>query len=83
MPSAPVWAGGGRVVNKRFYGEAHPGGPAFYTVEPPLTATSIQWSHFWWTVHTFTLVQTSLKRLLSPVPKVAVCGEVQLYTIFD
>ena len=45
MPSAPVGAGGEggeTVVNKRFYGKAHPGGPAFYTVDPPLTATPIQ-----------------------------------------
>ena len=56
MPSAPVGGGRGRVVSKLFYGEDHPGGPAFYAVEPTLTATSIQWSNFWWTVHTFTVV---------------------------
>ena len=40
----------------------------FYTM-----ATSLQWSpFFWWTVHTLTLVQTSLERPLSFFPKVAV-----------
>ena len=33
----------------------------FITVEPPLTATSLQQPFFWWTVHTFTLVSTSLQ----------------------
>ena len=44
-----------------------------YTVEPPLTATSLQQPFFFWgTVHTFTLVSTSLQWPLSSVPKVAV-----------
>ena len=38
----PLWGVGERVVNRRFYGKAHPEGPAFYTVDPPLTATPIQ-----------------------------------------
>ena len=42
------------------------------TVEPPLTATSLQRPFFWPTVHTLTLVSTSLQWLLSSVPKVAV-----------
>ena len=48
----------------------------FITVKPPLTATSQQQpplsnSHFFWrTVHTSTLVWTSLQRPLSSVPKV-------------
>ena len=32
------------------------------TVETPPTATSLQRPFFWWTVHTFTIVSTSLKR---------------------
>ena len=86
MPSAPVGGrGGGRetVVNKRFYRETHPEGPAFYTVEPPLTATSIQWSHI--------LVDSTWIDSCLNLPKTATffcpqggrCGEVQLYTIFD
>ena len=48
------------------------------TVEPPITATSPQPpplynGHFFWlTVHTFTLVSTSLRWLLCSVPKVAI-----------
>ena len=48
------------------------------TVEPSLMATSPQQlplyngHFFWWTVHTFELVSTSLQWPLSSVPKVAV-----------
>ena len=41
------------------------------TVKPPLIISS-QWPLFWWTVHTLTLVSTSLQRSLSSVPKVAI-----------
>ena len=43
-----------------------------YTVEPPLMATSKQQPFFWPTVHTLSLVSTSLQWPLSSVPKVAI-----------
>ena len=43
-----------------------------YAVESLVTITSLQRPLFWRTVHTFTLVSTSLQRSLSHVLKVAV-----------
>ena len=53
-----------------------PGNPVTNTVQPPLTATSLQWPLFFVPadkkIHTLILVKTSLQRPLSSVPKVAV-----------
>ena len=85
VPSAPVGGGGGRerVVNKRFYGEAHPGGPAFYTVEPTLTATSMQWTLFLVDSPYIDSCLNLSKMATFFCPQGGRCGEVQLYTIFD
>ena len=77
MPSASVGEGGGRVVNKRFYGEAHPGGR---------TSTN---SHLY-TMVTFLVDSPCIDSCLNP-SKMATffclhdgrCGEVQMHTIFD
>ena len=58
------------------------------TVKPPPTATSRQQpplynGHFFWqTVHTFTLVSTSLQWLLCSVPKVAILYSLWYCTVY-
>ena len=81
MPSASVGEGGGRVVNKRFYGEAHPGGH-------PGGRTSTN-SHLY-TIGTFLVASPCIDSCLNLsktatcfCPQGGRCGEVQLYTIFD
>ena len=82
MPSASVGeGGGGRVVNKRFYGEAHPGGH-------PGGRTSTN-SHLY-TIGTFLVASPCIDSCLDLsktatcfCPQGGRCGEVQLYTIFD
>ena len=73
--------GGGRVVNKRFYGEAHPGGH-------PGGRTSTN-SHLY-TIGTFLVASPCIDSCLNLsktatcfCPQGGRCGEVQLYTIFD